>query len=144
MQEVKYAQSAQEVENCWEVVQVLRPHLQKEQYVQQVLEMMQEGYQMIFISEENKPVAFAGFRNLNMLYSGQIIYIDDLSTLPSHRGKGYAGQLLDYIHELANRTGKQSVQLDSGYHRNDAHRLYLQKGYKISSHHFSRTIALSQ
>jgi len=136
MQEIKYALSNDEIEGCWEVVQALRPHLKKESFLLQVREMMADGYQMIFITDGEVTVAFAGFRNMHMLYSGKIIYIDDLSTLPHYRGKGYGGMLLDHIHKLAKETGKSGVHLDSGYHRNDAHRLYLNKGYKLASHHF--------
>ncbi|MBC7830087.1 MAG: GNAT family N-acetyltransferase [Chitinophagaceae bacterium] len=140
MQAVKLVTTVAEIESCWEVVQALRPHLQRENFVLQVQEMMQDGYQMIYLSEDEKPVAFAGFRNMHMLYSGKIIYIDDLSTLPEYRGRGYAGRLLEYIHQLAKETGKQSIQLDSGYQRNNAHRLYLNKGYKLASHHFAREV----
>ncbi|MFT3823854.1 MAG: GNAT family N-acetyltransferase [Chitinophagaceae bacterium] len=142
MSQIRYVQNDHDIEKCWQVVYALRPHLQKENYVQQVKEMEQEGYRMLYIAEtvngEEIAVAFAGYRNMQMLYCGKIIYIDDLSTLPEFRGKGYAGALLDYIHQLAKETGKDAVHLDSGYQRNDAHRLYLNKGYKLASHHFSR------
>jgi GNAT superfamily N-acetyltransferase len=142
MHTIRFAQSEREIENCWDVVSVLRPHLLKEKFIQQVHEMQQEGYQMLYIAipenKREKVVAVAGYRNMQMLYSGKIIYIDDLCTLPDHRGKGYAGLLLDYIHQLAKDTGKVAVHLDSGYQRNDAHRLYLKKGYKLACHHFSR------
>ena len=144
MHKIRFAQSEKEIENCWDVVSVLRPHLLKEKFIQQVHEMQQEGYQMLYIAipenKREKVVAVAGYRNMQMLYSGKIIYIDDLCTLPDHRGKGYAGLLLDYIHQLAKDTGKVAVHLDSGYQRNDAHRLYLKKGYKLACHHFSRSV----
>ena len=140
MHEIKYATADADIDNCWEVVRALRPHLHKENYLSQVRSMMLEGYQMIFIQGERHAAAFAGFRNMQMLYSGEIIYIDDLSTLPEYRGKGYAGTLLDYLHKLAAENGKRAVHLDSGYHRNDAHRLYLNKGYKIASHHFAKEL----
>lgn len=141
MSAIKYAQSEKEIEQCWEAVQCLRPHLQKDQYMQQVREMQQEGYQLLYITaiekETEKVAAIAGYRNMHMLAGGKIIYIDDLSTLPAYRGKGYGGQLLDYIHQLARETGKAAVHLDSGYLRNDAHRPYLNKGYELAAHHFS-------
>lgn len=140
MHQIKHATTNADIEKCWEVVKVLRPHLRKENYLSQVRSMMQEGYQMIYIDGEPHAAAFAGFRNMHMLYSGEIIYIDDLSTLPEYRGKGFGGKLLDYVHKLAAETGKKSVHLDSGYHRNDAHRLYLNKGYKIASHHFVKEL----
>lgn len=140
MHEIRYANSDEEIENCWDVVHALRPHLKKESFLLQVREMMADGYKMIYLTEEQAVVAFAGFRDMHMLYSGKIIYIDDLSTLPQYRGKGYAGKLLDYLHQLAKDTGKSGVHLDSGYHRNDAHRLYLNKGYKLASHHFLKEV----
>ena len=140
MHEIKYANSDEEIESCWDVVHALRPHLKKESFLLQVREMMADGYKMIYLTEEQAVVAFAGFRDMHMLYSGKIIYIDDLSTLPQYRGKGYAGKLLDYLHQLAKDTGKSGVHLDSGYHRNDAHRLYLNKGYKLASHHFLKEV----
>jgi GNAT superfamily N-acetyltransferase len=143
--EIQFAQSEQEILDCWEVVKELRPHLTDQQgFLQQVKEMMQDGYRMIYVvvkgSNGDKAVAFAGFRNMQMLFTGKMIYIDDLCTLPAFRGKGYASQLLDYVHQLAKDTGKTAVHLDSGYQRKAAHRLYLQKGFELSSHHFVQKI----
>jgi GNAT superfamily N-acetyltransferase len=140
MSSIKYAQNASEIAQCWGPVKELRPHLQQELFVDQIKEMQQEGYHLLYITaataEGEKVAAIAGYRNIQMLFCGKIIYIDDLGTLPEFRGKGYAGQLLDYIHQLARETGKTGVHLDSGYQRNDAHRLYLNKGYKLGAHHF--------
>lgn len=138
--EISYAQNRKAIEHCWDVIEALRPSLQREHVAEQVLEQMKEGYKLIYIEDNGTPVAFAGFRELQMLYCGKIIYIDDLSTLPSHRGKGYASALLDHIHQLAKETGKAAVHLDSGYQRRDAHRLYLNKGYVLGSHHFEKKL----
>ncbi|HEY0273877.1 MAG TPA: GNAT family N-acetyltransferase [Chitinophaga sp.] len=137
MNEIHYAHTAEAIAACWEPVQALRPHLEKEAYVKQVLDMQREGYQLIYIADAGKPVAIAGFREEHKLVSGKTIYIDDLSTLPSHRGLGLGGRLLDFIHALAKEKGKAGVYLDSGHQRHDAHRLYLNRGYVISAHHFA-------
>ena len=136
---IREAKTDAEIALCWDVIAALRPHLNKENLVPEVKEMMEEGYRIIFAEEEGKAVSFAGFRDMHMLYCGKIIYIDDLSTLSEHRGKGYAGMLLDYIHQLARESGKSAVHLDSGHHRHNAHRLYHNKGYVISAHHFANT-----
>lgn len=137
MENVRYARTAEEIAACWLPIQALRPHLDETTFVQMILEMMQTGYQLIYIADAGKPVAIAGFREEHKLVSGKSIYIDDLSTLESHRGKGLGGQLLDFIHALAKRDGKEGVYLDSGHHRHAAHRLYLNKGYAITAHHFT-------
>ncbi len=138
MYQVKFAQSEKEIGNCWEVARILRPYLDnKEAYIRQVKEMKEEGYHMLYIAgSTDDAAAFAGYRNLYTLYANRFIYVDDLCTLPGYRGKGYAGALLDYIQQLARETNKTGVVLDSGFQMNDAHRLYLNKGYKLSAHHF--------
>jgi GNAT superfamily N-acetyltransferase len=141
--EIRYAQSEQEILSCWEVVRELRPHLLQDHYLQQVKEMMEDGFYMVYVPAPDVPAkaaAFAGYRNSYKLFNGKTIYIDDLCTLPEYRGRGYAGQLLDFIHQLAKESKKTSVVLDSGYHRNDEHRLYLSKGYKRVAHHFIRNV----
>ena len=102
--------------------------------------MLTEGYTLAFIEEEGKAVAAVGFRYLQFLYNGKHMYIDDLSTLPAYRGNGYAGKLLDFVVSTAKEKGYKAVTLDSGYQRFDAHRLYLNKGFTLNCHHFSKTV----
>jgi GNAT superfamily N-acetyltransferase len=83
-------------------------------------------------------VAAAGFRRLHTLAWGDIIYIDDLVTRETHRGRGHGHRLLDWVLAEARRAGCGAVHLDSAPHRHAAHRLYLGAGYVISSFHFSR------
>jgi len=138
MYQIKFAQCEKEIGDCWEVVSLLRPHLEsKAAYIKQVKEMQEDGYHMLYIAENDQVAAFAGYRNMHSLHGGRFIYVDDLCTLPAHRGKGYAGALLDYVRQLAMDTGKKAVVLDSGFPLHDAHRLYLNKGFKLSAHHFS-------
>ncbi|MES1250136.1 MAG: GNAT family N-acetyltransferase [Chitinophaga rupis] len=142
---ISFAQTNEEILACLETVQALRPHITDAgAFLAQVKEMKSEGYKMLYVAleEDGKEnvVAFAGFRPMLKLHRGPIIYIDDLSTHPAHRGKGYAGRLLDKIHELAKAEGKIAVELDSGYQRTDAHRLYLNKKYTLASHHFALEI----
>ena len=81
---------------------------------------------------------FAAIVNLQFLFCSKHFYIDDLSTLPQYRGKGYGSALLDFVINEAKSLGFDVVTLDSGHQRHDAHRLYLNKGFTISSHHFTK------
>lgn len=126
--------------NCREVLHALRPHLIAEDFLPMVQEMMTEGYQLASIEENGKVVAAIGFRYMQYLYNGKHLYIDDLSTLPETRGKGYGGMLLDYVAGIAKEKGYKVITLDSGYLRTDAHRLYLNKKFTLVAHHFSKNI----
>lgn len=142
---IRHLTTDEDILRAWPAVYALRPHLQHDHFLTQVrAQMDQDGYRMIGLVVEEDGIeviaAFSGFRDMYKLSSGPGIYIDDLSTLPTYRGKGYGGALLDHIHALAKAEGKTNVQLDSGHHRKDAHRLYLNKRYTISAHHFTREV----
>ena len=101
-----------------------------------------EGYRLVGGFEGGRVVAVAGFRVMNTLFSGRVLYIDDLSTLPGARRAGHAGRLLDWCEEEARRLGCDELHLDSavGREREDAHRLYFNKRLRIASYHFTKPL----
>lgn len=142
MPEIRFAQTDAEIAACFATIHFLRPHLIEAEFVPRVRRQQTQGYQLLYIAEEEgghagDVAACAGFRFIDMLYSGRQLYIDDLITRPTSRKSGYAGQLLDWLIAHARETNCDQVHLDSGYQRNDAHRLYLNKGFVLASHHFS-------
>ncbi|MBC7919796.1 MAG: GNAT family N-acetyltransferase [Ferruginibacter sp.] len=134
---IRTAQSETDALKCWPALSALRPHLVEGEWVETIKRMQGGGYQLVFVEADRVVPSVAGFRFTEHLFGGPSLYIDDLSTLPEHRGQGYAGRLLDHLIALARTRGCAQVHLDSGHHRYDAHRLYLNKGFRISSHHFS-------
>lgn len=138
--EIKIAKTEEDILKCFEVLSVLRPHLLKESFVATIQEMIEEGYILAFVEKDGVAVSAAGYRYLQFLYIGKHYYIDDLVTLESARGGGYAGALIDYIIAQAKQNGYAAVTLDSGHHRSTAHRLYLNKGFIISAHHFQKKV----
>lgn len=124
---------------CRGAIQALRPLLTDDIYTEAVKQTLADKRQIIFI-EDGSPdaAAVAVFETGYNLFRGKYIYIDDLSTLPAQRGKGYAGQLLDWIAEYARKGGFDEIHLDSGVNatRTDAHRLYLNKRFQVASLHF--------
>jgi GNAT superfamily N-acetyltransferase len=136
---VRSATSPEEILLCWEAMHALRPHLAKETFVETVTEMIGSGYHLAYIEKDGRAAAAVGFRFLHHLLHGKHIYIDDLSTLPAARKKGYGRALLEYVSGIAAERGMKFVTLDSGPQRHDAHRLYLNCGFTISSYHFVKT-----
>lgn len=100
-----------------------------------------QGYRLVGAFVDGSPTAAAviGFREVTMLAYGRMLYVDDLSTLPTARRHGLARTLLMWVFDEAHRLGCDQVHLDSGLGstRADAHRLYLNTGLQISAFHFS-------
>ena len=140
MATIKTAITNQDIASCWEALSVLRPMLKEAEFVNQIKAMQQEGYILLYISDDDKVVSIAGYRFCTMLYCGKMLYIDDLSTLENSRGKGYASILLKHIYTIAKEQNCQSVQLDSGHTRTDAHKLYFKENFTISAFHFNKQL----
>jgi len=123
----------------------LRPHIgSSADFVRTVNETQRpEGYRLIAsFDEDEQAAAVAGFRVIDYLAWGHALYCDDLSTRQMYRGRGHAGLLMDWMIAEARRLGCGEFHLDSGVgpDRTTAHRLYFNKGMRISSHHFSRSV----
>ncbi len=132
--EIRKASSKEDFTKCWEAMQQLRPRLRLDEYLVMSLYMQDEGYKLIYIEEHDKVLAFCGYRFQTMIHYGRSIYIDDVFTLPKARDQ--ASTLLNYVLQQAKLAGVQSIHLDSSYQHSEAHRLYMNHGFKIESHHF--------
>jgi GNAT superfamily N-acetyltransferase len=138
-QPIQQAITDTDIQKCRRAVQALRPQLTDEKYNDAIRQTLADNRIMVFIEEDSEAAAVAVFESGYNLFRGKYIYIDDLSTLPQYRGKGYAGQLIDWILNYAHQEGFDEVHLDSGVNdaRTDAHRLYLTKRFKVTSLHFA-------
>lgn len=138
MSNVQIVKTESDIEKCRRAIQALRPQLNDEIYLEAVKKTLADNRQIIFIEENNEAAAVAVFETGYNLFRGNYIYIDDLSTLPEQRGKGFAGMLVDWILEFARHGNYAQVHLDSGVSeaRTNAHRLYLNKRFQVASLHF--------
>jgi GNAT superfamily N-acetyltransferase len=123
----------------------LRPHFGDAQSVAaRAEEQRAEGYRLAAVIEpgERDAPAVAGFRIARNLAWGRHLYVDDLSTLPAARGRGYGAALMDWLIDRAREEGCAELHLDSGVgpERESAHRLYFGSRLRIASYHFTRVL----
>ena len=140
--DVKLVTSDSDILKCKAAIQALRPSITDDLYLEVVKLTLADRRQIIYLEDNHIAGSIAVFETGYNLFRGKYIYIDDLSTTPECRGKGYAGQLLDWILEYAKAQNIEEVHLDSGVsaERTDAHRLYLNKRFQIASLHFTHKI----
>jgi GNAT superfamily N-acetyltransferase len=135
---IQEAKTPEEILACYPVIIELRSHLiDAEKYVQQVIRLQKEACHLMFVAEDETIKSILGYRIQESLHRGKILYIDELGTLSTARSKDYASVLLDWAMDYAKAQGCDSVHLDSGHARVDAHRLYLNKKFYMTAHHFS-------
>lgn len=121
-----------------EVMRQLRPHLSADDYLQRVRRMMTtDGYRLAAATEDGGVRAVAGYRYMEMLYCGRILYVDDLVTDDATRSRGFGKQLLDWLYAQARAHGCEQFHLDSGVQRARAHRFYFREGLTVTAFHFA-------
>lgn len=139
--EIRTAETEEDLISCRLPLLAFRAHLDADKYLDTMRAVINDGYQLAFITEDDgEAAAIVGYRYINMLRTGKTIYIDDLFVLPEHRGKGYAINLLAHIRKIAETNQVKQVHLDSGYQLNPAHRLYLNQGFILNCLHFAYTV----
>jgi GNAT superfamily N-acetyltransferase len=118
----------------------LRPHLTKEQFIDQVVLQQDQGYRLLKSDYEGQIVGLAGFRVGHKLAWGKHLYVDDLVTDENTRSKGVGAEILKWLECYAVNLSCAQLHLDSGVQRFLAHKFYLRTGFIIASHHFTKTL----
>jgi GNAT superfamily N-acetyltransferase len=134
---IQLATSDDQILQCFDVLNQLRPHLQQSAFLAQVQRQQQSGYQLAFLEQANQVLAVAGFSLGECLAWGEFMYVYDLVVAEAMRSQGHGQQLLQWLVDFAKSHDCQQLHLDSGVQRHAAHRFYLQQRMDITSHHFS-------
>ena len=126
-----------EILSTRDVMLQLRPHIAPDSYLPTVKRMMQtDGYHLAALRVEGVVRAVAGYRFIEMLYCGKILYVDDLNTDETTRSLGYGQSLMDWLKAEARTHGCGQLHLDSGVQREAAHRFYFRERLTVTAYHF--------
>lgn len=137
---IAIATSDQDIARCYPIMRQLRPHLLEADFVPVVRRQMEGGYRLARLEEGDEVQAVTGYRLIDNLVGGRILYVDDLVTEASARSRGHGARLFEWLVDRAREGGCAHLELDSGVQRFDAHRFYFAQRMVISSHHFRLTL----
>jgi len=71
---------------------------------------------------------------------GLLGHVDELVVDAACRGRGIGTQLLEHAERLARSLGCFRLQLDTAFHRTEAHRFYVKLGCEQRALHFSKPL----
>jgi GNAT superfamily N-acetyltransferase len=135
------AESDDQIAATFDVMHQLRPHLVREEYVARIRALMaSDGFRLVFLVDDGDVRAVAGYRIMDMLYCGRLLYVDDLVADEHVRSHGYGARLLDWLKEEGRQHGCSELQLISRVIRERAHRFYFREGLGIECFHFRVTL----
>lgn len=136
MAQITIAASDDEITRCHGVMAQLRPHVPLDGFVSRVRRMQQHGFHLAYLADDGVVRAVAGYRILEQLFSGRVLYVDDLVTDADTRSRGHGAALLQWLEARAREAECEYLELDSGVQRAAAHRFYFRHGLSIIGYHF--------
>ena len=139
---IAIATTDSDIQRCFPVMHQLRPHLVADEFVTRIRQQEQQGYHLSFLETENQIRAVGGFRIADSLAWGKFLYVDDLVTHEGDRTHGYGTELIEWLIAHAKNQHCDQFHLDSGVQRFEAHRFYMNRGMRISSHHFALALSI--
>jgi GNAT superfamily N-acetyltransferase len=86
---------------------------------------------VILVYKNRIPIGCGAFN----LYEGQIMEIKRMFTLPAHRGKGVASEILNSLEKWANELQFTSAILETGIMQPEAIELYKKNNYRITENY---------
>ncbi len=129
-----------EVMSTYPVMSQLRPHVEEGDYLNLIREMEGQGGQLIAAMEGGSVVGCAFFRQETRLFTGPMVYVDDLVSDQSQRSKGVGHALVEWMSDFCRARGIKNLVLDSAVHRGQGHKFYFREGFTITSFNFMKPI----
>ena len=117
----------------------LRPGLPAD-YAAKMQRIFSGGGRMCIAAEDGEVAGVAVYRVHENTADGLKMYVDDLVTDEKKRSRGVGKALMDHMQNVARKTGCENYTLDSGTHRQQAHKFYFREGMVITSFNFKKTL----
>jgi hypothetical protein len=98
------------------------------------------GGRMCVAADGERVLGVAVYRISENTFAGLNLYVDDLVTDERERSRGVGRALMAHLEQVARSAGCENLRLDSGTHRQQAHRFYFREGMVITSFSFTKPL----
>lgn len=139
--EIKEAKTEIEILNCYPVLKILRSHLKYvDDYVARVQRQQSKGYRLLYVADSDKVLAVLGFTIRERLLSSQTVFLEDFCALNWSFHEEIGPILLGWLISYAKDNHCDNIVTDSSFTRHEAHRFYLNHGFRLTAHHFAQSL----
>lgn len=103
--------------------------------------LVSDSQKYICAAENGKVVGFGSLTIKNNLWQqGSICHIDELVVDNAYRHRGVGTQILQQLIGIAKEKGCRRIELDSAFHRKEAHQFYERLGFENRAFLFSKVL----
>jgi GNAT superfamily N-acetyltransferase len=117
----------------------LRPDLPPD-YAGRMKQVFASGAEMAVAVVGGRVAGVTVFRVLEKTFTGRELYCDDLVTDEKRRSTGVGRALIAYMERVGRERRCDMLALDSGTHRQQAHKFYFREQMPITAFHFSKKL----
>ena len=117
----------------------LRPNL-PEAYAAMMQRIFDGGGRMSVAVPDGEVAGLGVYRIYENTVHDVKMYVDDLVTDETRRSTGVGHALMEHFQGIARRAGCSTYTLDSGTHRQQAHKFYFREGMVITSFNFNKKL----
>lgn len=90
---------------------------------------------------DREVVGFGSLTTKSTLWNiGPVGYVDEMVVDEKHQGRGIGTQILDHLISWARDQGCSHNELDSAFHRKDAHTFYERRGFQSRAYLYSKSL----
>ena len=119
---------------------LLEPALTASIVAERVALMHTEGWRCVGMQVDQKMVAMAGYSRRIHLFSGPILYVENVVVMPHWRVHGFGQALMQWIENHARETGCSKIALDAYAVNAPAQAFYKRLGYDPRGVHFVKEL----
>jgi GNAT superfamily N-acetyltransferase len=136
--QIKEVQTREEILETFNVLSQIYDDLNKETYIDDILNMMQRGYKMAAVSEENCCIGVIGVRIVRKLHYGKALEIEDFMIDRKKRGIGVGKMLIRWAEWQATIFGCQNIIGNLETKRLESQKIYSREKFILDGFFFRK------
>jgi GNAT superfamily N-acetyltransferase len=109
----KTLETDRDIVDAFPLMSALRERIRAETFVAEIRRQQQEGYELIGGFDRGHLVTLAGIRRSHTLSRGEHLFVDDLVTDETSRGRGYGRETMAWLVSMARTERIPRIYLDS-------------------------------
>jgi len=142
--QIKEIQTPEEIVQTFPVLRQIYDELNKETYVEDILNMMQRGYKMAAVfedqhNENGRCIGVVGIRIIRKLHYGKAIEIEDFMIDRQKRGIGVGKMLLRFVEWQAANFGCKKIIGNLETKRIESQRIFTREKFLLDGFFFKKT-----
>ncbi|MDA7951087.1 MAG: GNAT family N-acetyltransferase [Pirellulaceae bacterium] len=127
-----------EIEDELPIIAELNPEIPLEVLRERLVEMLKRDFRCVGAFIANKCVGISGVWIGYRFWCGKFLDVDNVIVTKEYRSAGIGKKMMDWIHRYAEEQQINLSVLDAYVWNDQAHKFYMNQGYKILGYHFAR------